>query len=55
MIMVKEGSDIKNALDLKDKKVTVRAATTADELMSGIMGIDNANLKRFDSNAVCGV
>ncbi|MBY3623214.1 transporter substrate-binding domain-containing protein [Acinetobacter sp. CUI P1] len=52
MIMVKEGSDIKNALDLKDKKVAVQAATTADELMSGIMGIDNANLKRFDSNAV---
>ncbi|MFC6653796.1 transporter substrate-binding domain-containing protein [Paenibacillus rhizoplanae] len=52
MIMVKEGSDIKSALDLKGKKVAVQAATTADELMSGIMGIDNGNLKRFDSNAV---
>jgi len=52
MIMVQEGSDIKNALDLKDKKVAVQGATTADELMSGIMGVDNPNLKRFDSNAV---
>ncbi|MDQ0196538.1 basic amino acid ABC transporter substrate-binding protein [Paenibacillus wynnii] len=52
IIMVKEGSSIKSALDLKDKKVAVQTATTADELMSGIMGVDNGNLKRFDSNAV---
>ncbi|OMD80786.1 MULTISPECIES: transporter substrate-binding domain-containing protein [Paenibacillus] len=52
MIMVKEGSDIKNALDLKDKVVAIQGATTADDLMSGIMGVDNPNLKRFDSNAV---
>lgn len=52
MIMVKEGSDIKNALDLKDKVVAIQGATTADDLMSGIMGVDNGNLKRFDSNAV---
>lgn len=52
MIMVKEGSDIKSALDLKDKVVAVQGATTADDLMSGIMGVDNTNLKRFDSNAV---
>ncbi|WP_438493418.1 transporter substrate-binding domain-containing protein [Paenibacillus sp. IHBB 3054] len=52
MIMVKEGSDIKNALDLKDKTVAVQGATTADDLMSVIMGVDNANLKRFESNAV---
>ncbi|AIQ62091.1 Glutamine-binding periplasmic protein precursor [compost metagenome] len=52
MIMVKEGSDIKSALDLKDKKVAVQTATTADELMSGIMGVGNTDLKRFDSNAV---
>jgi len=52
MIMVKEGSDIKSALDLKDKVVAVQGATTADDLMSGIMGVDNGNLKRFDSNAV---
>lgn len=52
MIMVKEGSDIKSALDLKDKVVAIQGATTADDLMSGIMGVDNTNLKRFDSNAV---
>ncbi|SEU23793.1 basic amino acid ABC transporter substrate-binding protein [Paenibacillus sp. NFR01] len=52
MIMVKEDSDIQSALDLKGKKVAVQAATTADDLMSGIMGVDNGNLKRFDSNAV---
>ncbi|UQZ34454.1 basic amino acid ABC transporter substrate-binding protein [Paenibacillus sp. PK3_47] len=52
MIMVKEGSDITSALDLKDKVVAVQGATTADDLMSGIMGIDNTNLRRFDSNAM---
>ncbi|WP_025691802.1 basic amino acid ABC transporter substrate-binding protein [Paenibacillus zanthoxyli] len=52
MIMVKEGSDIKSALDLKDKTVAVQTATTADELMSKIMGVGNTKLKRFDSNAV---
>ncbi|SEO40982.1 polar amino acid transport system substrate-binding protein [Paenibacillus sophorae] len=52
MIMVKEGSDIKSALDLKDKTVAVQTATTADELMSKIMGVGNTKLKRFDSNTV---
>lgn len=52
MIMVKEGSSIASAADLKDKKVAVQGATTAETLMAGIMGNDNSNLKRFDSNAV---
>lgn len=52
MILVKEGSDIKNALDLKGKVVAVQGATTADTLMSEIMGIDNGDLKRYDSNAM---
>lgn len=52
MIMVKEGSDIKSALDLTGKTVAVQTGTTADILMTGIMGVDNAKLKRFDSNAV---
>ncbi|WP_411348246.1 basic amino acid ABC transporter substrate-binding protein [Paenibacillus sp. WLX2291] len=52
VIMVKEGSDIKSALDLKDKKVAVQNGTTADILMSGIMGKDSANLSRFESNAL---
>lgn len=52
MILVKEGSPIKNATDLKDKKVAVQIATTADKLMTGIMGEGNTDLKRFESNAL---
>lgn len=52
VIMVKQGSDIKSALDLKDKKVAVQNGTTADILMSGIMGKDSPNLSRFESNAL---
>ncbi|MGO4540620.1 basic amino acid ABC transporter substrate-binding protein [Paenibacillus sp. 2TAB19] len=52
MIMVKEDSPIQGALDLKDKKVAVQSSTTAETLMVDIMGGDNPNLKRFDSNAV---
>lgn len=51
MILVKEGSGVKNALDLKNKKVAIQTATTADTLMSGIVGKDSPNLKRFDSTA----
>lgn len=50
MILVKEGSSIKSALDLKDKKVAVQGSTTADTLMSGIMGATNPNLKKYESN-----
>jgi glutamine transport system substrate-binding protein len=52
MILIKEGATIQNALDLKDKKVAVQNATTADTIMSEIMSKDNANLKRFESNAI---
>jgi len=52
MILVKEGSPIQNALDLKGKKVAVQGATTAEDLMKGIMGDSNASLKRFDSNTL---
>jgi glutamine transport system substrate-binding protein len=52
LILVPKGSDIKNALDLKGKKVAVQLSTTADILMTDIMGRDNTDLKRFDSNAV---
>ncbi|WP_322906337.1 basic amino acid ABC transporter substrate-binding protein [Paenibacillus campi] len=52
VILVKQGSDIKSALDLKNKKVAVQNGTTADILMSGIMGKDNSNLSRFESNAL---
>ncbi len=52
LILVPKGSDIKNALDLKGKKVAVQLSTTADILMTDIMGRDSTDLKRFDSNAV---
>jgi glutamine transport system substrate-binding protein len=52
MILVNEGSDIKNALDLKGKKVAVQGSTTADTLMTGIMGQGNTDLRRFESNAL---
>jgi glutamine transport system substrate-binding protein len=52
MILVKEGSDIKSALDLKGKKVAVQGATTGDKIMTEIMGEGNTDLKRFESNAL---
>ncbi|MBO7745676.1 basic amino acid ABC transporter substrate-binding protein [Paenibacillus sp. MWE-103] len=52
VIMVKEDSDIKSAKDLEGKKVAVQSGTTADTLMTKIMGEGNTDLKRFDSNAV---
>lgn len=52
MILVKEGSPIKNAMELKDKKVGVQVSTTAETLMIGIMGNDNTDLKRFETNTL---
>jgi glutamine transport system substrate-binding protein len=51
MILIKADSPIKSADDLKGKKVAVQSATTADELMTKIMGTGNTDLKKFDSNA----
>lgn len=52
MILTKQGSGVKTAQDIKDKKVAVQGGTTADTIMSEIMGTDNPNLKRFDSNTL---
>ncbi|MEO3946493.1 basic amino acid ABC transporter substrate-binding protein [Gorillibacterium sp. CAU 1737] len=52
MILVKEGSDIKSALDLKGKKVAVQSSTTADTLMTEIMGTGNTDLKKYESNTL---
>jgi glutamine transport system substrate-binding protein len=52
MILVKDDSPVKSADDLKGKKVAVQGATTADKLMTKIMGTGNTSLKKFDSNAV---
>ncbi|MFD1956983.1 basic amino acid ABC transporter substrate-binding protein [Paenibacillus thailandensis] len=52
MIVSKEGSGIASALDLKGKKVAVQGGTTADELMTDIMGEGNTDLKKFDNNTL---
>ncbi|SEC47325.1 basic amino acid ABC transporter substrate-binding protein [Paenibacillus sp. GP183] len=52
MILVKADSPVKSADDLKGKKVAVQGGTTADELMTKVMGTGNTSLKKFDSNAV---
>lgn len=52
MIIVKEDSPVANALDLKGKKVAVQTGTTADKLMTEIMGEGNADLKRFETNTL---
>ncbi|SFB62073.1 polar amino acid transport system substrate-binding protein [Cohnella sp. OV330] len=52
MILTKEDKPVKDALELKGKKVAVQGGTTAEILMKGIMGDNNPNLKRFDSNTL---
>lgn len=52
MIMTKKGSGVKSALDIKDKKVAVQGGTTADVIMTNLMGDGNTNLKKFESNAL---
>jgi glutamine transport system substrate-binding protein len=52
MILTSASSPIFNALDLLEMKVAVQTATTADIIMSELMGKDNSNLKRFESNAL---
>lgn len=51
LIMVKKGSSIKSAADLKNVKVALQNATTADDIVSGIKGKTSAQIKRFGSNA----
>lgn len=50
MILVKEGSDIKSADDLKDKKVAVQNGTTGQESAEAILGVNSPNIKKFEDN-----
>jgi polar amino acid transport system substrate-binding protein len=52
MIMSKKDSGLTTGESLKDKKVAVQNATTADLIMSEIMGKDNPNLRRFETNTL---
>ncbi len=49
MIMVQEGSDIKTAADLKDKKVAVQNGTTGQDAVEGMFGKKNENIKKFEN------
>lgn len=52
MILVKEGSDIKSAADLKDKKVAVQNGTTGQEAAESILGENSEQLKKFEDNNI---
>jgi glutamine transport system substrate-binding protein len=52
MILVKEGSLIKNALDLKDKVVGVQNGTTGQAAVEKILGAENKNIKKFENSVV---
>ncbi|MDQ0216322.1 polar amino acid transport system substrate-binding protein [Oikeobacillus pervagus] len=47
MIVVKKESDIKNALDLKDKKIGVQNGTTGQEAAEKILGNNNGNIAKY--------
>ncbi|MDR7238274.1 basic amino acid ABC transporter substrate-binding protein [Neobacillus drentensis] len=48
-ILVPKGSNIKNAMDLKNKVVGVQNGTTGQEVVEAILGKNSSNLKKFDS------
>jgi glutamine transport system substrate-binding protein len=52
MIMVKEGSPIKNALDLKGKVVGVQNGTTGQAAVEKLLGAENKNIKKFENTVV---
>lgn len=51
-ILVKKGSDIKKAADLKNKVVAVQNATTGQEAAEAILGKNNTNIKKFENNVL---
>ncbi len=51
-ILVKEGSKIKTAADLKDKVVAVQNGTTGQEAAEAVLGKTNPNLKKFETNTM---
>jgi glutamine transport system substrate-binding protein len=52
MIMVKENSPIKNALDLKGKVVGVQNGTTGQAAVEKLLGKENKNIKKFENTVV---
>ncbi|MGP7816458.1 basic amino acid ABC transporter substrate-binding protein [Niallia sp. 01092] len=49
-ILVREGSDIKSAKDLKNKVVAVLNGTTGQVAAEGILGKNSKNVKKFENN-----
>jgi glutamine transport system substrate-binding protein len=52
MILAKEGTDIKNALDLKGKKVGVQNATTGQFALEKIVGDNNSSIFKYETLGV---
>jgi ABC-type amino acid transport substrate-binding protein len=51
-ILVKKGSNIKSAADLKGKVVAVQNATTGQEAAESVLGKNNPDLRKFESNTM---
>ncbi|MEH7345719.1 basic amino acid ABC transporter substrate-binding protein [Bacillus sp. JJ1532] len=52
MILAKEGTDIKNAIDLKGRKVGVQNATTGQIALEKIVGENNSNILKYETLGV---
>lgn len=53
MILVKEGSSVKSAEDLKNlKKIGVQNGTTGQEAVEKMLGKENAKIAKYDSNVL---
>lgn len=52
MILVNEGSDITNALDLKGKRVGVQNGTTGAEAVEKILGANHEDIAKFENNVL---
>lgn len=52
MILAKEGTDIKSAIDLKGKKVGVQNATTGQIALEKIVGANNSSIMKYETLGV---
>jgi glutamine transport system substrate-binding protein len=52
MILVKEDSPVKNALDLKGKVVGVQNGTTGQAAVEKLLGAESKNIKKFENTVV---
>ncbi|MFC5591229.1 basic amino acid ABC transporter substrate-binding protein [Sporosarcina soli] len=52
MILAKEGTDIKNAMDLKGRKIGVQNATTGQIAIEKIVGANNSSVFKYETLGV---